>query len=104
MENEIRSNKELNTLAMDLAMGMIGGSGKIKSLAQAFKLAKKFGGLDNIPAYLRAPFAKTKGFRKVGMTKGRATPNDPMFEALKKFDSKGEKIPPQRMIDFLIDE
>ena len=26
------------------------------------------------------------------------------YEALKKFDSKGEKIPPRRTIDFLLDK
>ena len=97
-------SEEMNALAHSLAIGMVGGGGKIKNLAHAFKLAKKFGGLSNIPAYLRAPFAKTKGFRKVGMTEGRATPNDPLFKALERFDSKGEKIPPKRMLDFLIDK
>ena len=90
---------------LSLVMGSVGGGIKpIKSLSEAFKLADKFKGLANIPAYLRAPFAKSKGFRKVGVTEGKATPNDPLFKALKKFDSKGEKIPPSRTIDFLLDK
>mgnify|MGYP003120776044 CR=1 FL=1 len=100
MPGEIRQPKEVKggLGALEAIMPPI----SIKSLADAFKLAKRFKGLDNIPAYLRSPWAKEKGFRKVGITTGRATPNDPMFEALKKFDSKGEKIPPSRMIDFLL--
>jgi hypothetical protein len=43
-------------------------------------------------------------FRKTGVATGKATPNDPMFEALKKIDSQGEKIPLKRTIDFLLDK
>ena len=89
---------------LSLVMGSIGGGIKINSLSDAFKLADKFKGLTNIPAYSRTPFAKSKGFRKGGTSEGKATPNDPLFEALKKFDSKGEKIPPSRTIDFLLDK
>ena len=92
-------------LLLSLVMGSVGGGGKgIKSISELFDLAKKFP--RGIPAYLRqAPKeVKPKGFRKVGITEGKATPNDPLFEALKKFDSKGEKIPPSRTIDFLLDK
>ena len=88
---------------LSLVMGSVGGGIKINSLSDAFKLADKFKGLGNIPAYLRSP-SKPKGFRKTGVTQGKATPNDPMFEALKKFDSKGEKIPLKRTIDFLLEK
>lgn len=103
--------KELNDsgigedFLLSLVMGSVGGGGKgIKSISELFNLAKKYP--KGIPAYLRqAPKeVKPKGFRKVGMTEGKATPNDPLFEALKKFDSKGEKIPPSRTIDFLLDK
>lgn len=106
--------KELNDsgigedFLLSLVMGSVGGGGKgIKKMSELFKrfdLAKKY--QEGIPAYLRqAPKeVKPKGFRKVGMTEGKATPNDPLFEALKKFDSKGEKIPPSRTIDFLLDK
>ena len=87
---------------LSLVMGSVGGGIKINSLSDAFKLADKFKGLVNIPSYLRS--AKPKGFRKVGTSEGKATPNDPLFEALKKFDSKGERIPPKRTIDFLLEE
>lgn len=93
---------------LSLVMGSVGGSGKsIKRMTDLFKrfdLAKKHP--EGIPAYLRQvpKEVKPKGFRKVGMTEGKATPNDPLFEALKKFDSKGEKIPLNRTIDFLLDK
>ena len=99
--------KELNDsgigedFLLSLVMGSVGGSGKsIKRMSDLFKrfdLAKKHP--EGIPAYV-----KPKGFRKVGITEGKATPNDPLFEALKKFDSKGEKIPLNRTIDFLLDK
>ena len=57
------------------------------------------------PAYLRRgmklPAPESKGFRKTGITKGTATPNDPLFEAMKKFDTQGNIIPRQRMLEFL---
>ena len=88
---------------MSLAMGSVGGGIKINSLSEAFKLAYKFKGLANIPAYLRSPWAKSKGFRKTGITEGKATKNDPLFKALERFDEKGQKIPKSRTIDFLLD-
>ena len=65
---------------LSLVMGSVGGGIKIKSLSDAFKLADKFKGLVNIPPYLRSPWAKSKGFRKVGATEGKATSNDPYLK------------------------
>ena len=40
--------------------------------------------------------------RKNVITTGKATKNDPMWEALKYFDKSGNKIPPSRQLDFLL--
>ena len=45
---------------------------------------------------------KKAPIRKVGVTTGKATKNDPMWEALKYFDKSGNKIPPSRQLDFLL--
>ena len=87
---------------LSLIMGSVGGGIKINSLSDAFKLADKFKGLANIPSYLRS--AKSKGFRKTGVATGKATKNDPLFKALERFDKTGERIPPKRTIDFLLEE
>jgi hypothetical protein len=102
--NPIQRNKDLEELMLGLVMGSAGGGIKINSLSQAFKLADKFKGLSNIPAYLRFPWAKSKGFRKTGITKGKATQNDPLFEAMKRYDSKGQEIPKSRTLEYLINK
>lgn len=81
-----------------LSMTPVGALKSTKSLAELFKLAAKYP--RGVPAYLRKPIT-SKGFRKTGITTGKATPNDPIFNSMNRFDRYGEKIPRERLIDFL---
>jgi hypothetical protein len=62
----------------------------------------KYGNVPGFPRMPNIPKPPATGMRKVGITGGKATKNDPMWDAFKLYDRYGEKIPPQRNLDFLL--
>jgi len=62
----------------------------------------KYGSVPGFPRIPNIPKPSATGMRKVGITSGKATKNDPMWDAFKLYDRYGEKIPPQRTLDFLL--
>ena len=62
----------------------------------------KYGNVPGFPRIPNLPKPPVTGMRKTGISTGKATPNDPMWDALKYLDKSGNKIPPSRQLDFLL--
>ncbi len=62
----------------------------------------KYGNIPGFPRVPNLPKPPVTGMREVGVATGKATKNDPMWDAFKLYDRYGGKIPPQRNLDFLL--
>ena len=62
----------------------------------------KYGNVPGFPRIPNLPKPPVTEMRKTGISTGKATKNDPMWDTFKLYDRYGDKIPPQRQLDFLL--